>query len=35
MLCMYVNNYCWFAGGRRGFKPRVRPPYPQRVVKGD
>ena len=21
--------------GRRGFKPRIRPPYPQRVVKGD
>ena len=21
--------------GRRGFKSRVRPPYPQRVVKGD
>ena len=20
---------------RRGFKPRIRPPYPQRVVKGD
>ena len=21
--------------GRRGFKPRIRPPYSQRVVKGD
>ena len=21
--------------GRRGFKSRIRPPYPQRVVKGD
>ena len=21
--------------GRRGFTPRIRPPYPQRVVKGD
>ena len=21
--------------GRRGFKPRIRPPYPQHVVKGD
>ena len=21
--------------GRRGLKPRIRPPYPQRVVKGD
>ena len=21
--------------GRRGFKPRIRPPCPQRVVKGD
>ena len=21
--------------GRRGFKPRIRPPYPQRVVKDD
>ena len=34
-------NY-WAAGsnpstpvGTPGFKPRIRPPYPQRVVKGD
>ena len=27
---------CYFPPwGRRGFKPRIRPPYPQRVVKGD
>ena len=27
-----VSNPPW---GRRGFKSRIRPPYPQRVVKGD
>ena len=27
-----ISNPPW---GRRGFKPRIRPPYPQRVVKGD
>ena len=26
----------WFPPwGRRGFKPRIRPPYPERVVKRD
>ena len=27
-----VSNTHW---GRRGFKSRIRPPYPQRAVKGD
>ena len=37
LKCPCVFSYCvlfppW---GRRGFKSRIRPPYPQRVVKGD
>ena len=28
-------NYKRPPWGRRGFKSRIRPPYPQRVVKGD
>ena len=32
-LCIYLGEGPpW---GRRGFMPRKRPPYPQRVVKGD
>ena len=34
----FLLLYCLFflpPWGRRGFKPRIRPPYPQRVVKGD
>ena len=32
MIVSYPDVPPW---GRRGFKPRIRPPYPQRVVKGD
>ena len=36
-MCIFSYKFSWSRPpwGRRGFKPRIRPPYPQRVVKGD
>ena len=35
VLCFNVCIDAIPPWGRRGFKPRIRPPCPQRVVKGD
>ena len=41
LICIWSTMYNNYANshippwGRRGFKSRIRPPYPQRVVKGD
>ena len=37
LLIFHIFNFSITAPpwGRRGFKSRIRPPYPQRVVKGD
>ena len=34
-LFQFFMSVCLILQGRRGFKSRIRPPYPERVVKGD
>ena len=34
-IASYISRQGKPPWGRRGFKTRIRPPYPQRVVKGD